>query len=209
MEDLKDDQSAPPDVAQAMGLRARKKQMMQAAIEEAALRLFHERGYEHTAIQGIADAVVISPRTFFRYFASKEEVLSAPTDDIVREGIQALDGVAPTAALASALSVMLLAMAQEYQRQKDGFRLRYQVALQTPLLASVYLYALMNMEPAMCDALRSHLGATGKLEDIHFQVAVYLTGFRVALTFWLEQDATADLVALTRERLDRLACVTM
>lgn len=209
MEAFNADQSPLPNAAQPTGLRARKKQLTQSAIEEAALRLFQERGYEQTSIQDIADAVVISPRTFFRYFASKEDVLFAPTDGVLQKGIQALDGVAPAESLSSALSVMTLAMAQEYQRQKDGFRIRYQVALQTPLLASVYLYALMNMEPAICDALCLHLVAADKPQNIHFQVAIYLTAFRVALTVWLEQDATADLIEVAREHLDRLLCIAV
>ncbi len=54
-----------------MSLRARKKRLAQATIEETALRLFQQQGYEQTSIQDIADAVMMSSRTFFRYFASK------------------------------------------------------------------------------------------------------------------------------------------
>ena len=70
------------DDSQPMSLRARKKRLAQATIEEAALRLFQQQGYEHTSIQDIADAVMMSSRTFFRYFASKEEVLLGPIHTI-------------------------------------------------------------------------------------------------------------------------------
>ena len=59
----------------ALSLRERQKWLAQSTIEETALRLFLRQGYEHTSIQDIADAVKMSPRTFFRYFASKDEVL--------------------------------------------------------------------------------------------------------------------------------------
>ncbi len=54
------------DDAQPVSLRERKKRLAQATIEETALRLFQQRGYEQTSIQDIADAVMMSPRTFFR-----------------------------------------------------------------------------------------------------------------------------------------------
>src|ERR1700724_2515491 len=86
--------SSPHDESQPMSLRERKKRQAQAVIEEAALRLFQQQGYEHTSIQDIADAVKMSPRTFFRYFASKEEVISGPIYATLSDGIRSLQHVA-------------------------------------------------------------------------------------------------------------------
>jgi AcrR family transcriptional regulator len=54
--------------------RERKKQQLREALMEAALALFEAKGYEHTAVREITDAVDVSERTFFRYFASKEDL---------------------------------------------------------------------------------------------------------------------------------------
>ena len=94
---MNDTRSSQSDDSQPMSLRERKKRLAQATIEEAALRLFQQRGYERTSIQDIADAVMMSSRTFFRYFASKEEVLLGPMRTILSDGLRFLQRVAPTA----------------------------------------------------------------------------------------------------------------
>src|SRR5271157_6121110 len=54
--------------------RDRKKRQTRDALIDAALELFEAKGYEHTAVHEITDAVDVAERTFFRYFASKEDV---------------------------------------------------------------------------------------------------------------------------------------
>lgn len=56
-------------------LRERKKQKTRWAIQEHALRLFQEQGYDKTTVDQIAEAAEISPSTFFRYFKTKEDVV--------------------------------------------------------------------------------------------------------------------------------------
>lgn len=54
--------------------RERKKRQTRDALVQAALALFIAKGYEQTAVREITDAVDVSERTFFRYFANKEDL---------------------------------------------------------------------------------------------------------------------------------------
>lgn len=194
--------SSPQDETQPMSLRERKKRLAQATIEEAALRLFQQQGYEHTSIQDIADAVMMSPRTFFRYFASKEEVLLGPIHTIQNDGLRFLQQVESTESPHAALRATFVHLASLYQQQRASFLIRYQVTIQTLSIASIYLSALAETEPALCDALCSHLEAATNRNEIRFLVAIYMTALRVALNVWIENEAQGDLVSLLGEYLD-------
>src|ERR1700757_3084669 len=58
-----------------MGLRERKRQHTRQALINAAMGLFKQNGYQQTTVAEIAAAAGVSTKTFFNYFASKDEVL--------------------------------------------------------------------------------------------------------------------------------------
>lgn len=69
--------------AEAPGLRERKKKRTRATLIDAAVELCERQGFEATTVDQIAAAAEVSPRTFSRYFATKDAVFLAFLDDIV------------------------------------------------------------------------------------------------------------------------------
>ena len=94
--------------------RERKKRQTRDALVHAALALFDAKGYEHTAVREITDAVDVSERTFFRYFASKEDLalsfIRDSNDAFVRELAARPADELPFTALANAFRASLRAL---------------------------------------------------------------------------------------------------
>ena len=98
----------------ALQRRERKKRQTRDALVEAALALFIAKGYEQTTIREITDAVDVSERTFFRYFANKEDLALSfakdHTDALMRELAARPPAEPPLTALRNALHAAIAAL---------------------------------------------------------------------------------------------------
>jgi AcrR family transcriptional regulator len=72
------------------GRRDRKKTETRMALREAAHRLFAEKGFSGTTIDDITEAADVSRRTFFRYYDSKDDLLTTDVADLLPVMLAAL-----------------------------------------------------------------------------------------------------------------------
>ncbi|MBC3991989.1 TetR family transcriptional regulator [Streptomyces sp. AC563] len=71
------------NVVEVPGRREQHKAATRRALQEAASRMFAERGYAETTVRDIAAAAGVTERTFFRYFPSKEDLVLGEILDLI------------------------------------------------------------------------------------------------------------------------------
>ena len=125
--------------------RERKKRQTRDALVRAGLALFNAKGYEHTAVREITDAVDVSERTFFRYFSNKEDLALSFAGDfsdaLLTELVGRPSAEPPFAALRNALHVaiaVLTADSRDLGAGRDDLPIMKLIET-TPSLLAAYL----------------------------------------------------------------------
>ena len=187
-----------------VSLAQRKRQLVSDELTEAALQLLAAKGFDAVTIDEIASAAGVSKRTFFRYFASKEDVvvqfLTDMGADIHRELAARPAGERPSLALRSALSGPLAACADHSDR---ALRV-VQLILRTPALHARFLERQGRWREGLAAELarRPDLGPDpGPGPELYPELAagMALTAFNTVLHRWSDSDGTADPGALTEQ----------
>ena len=101
------------------GLRERKKLRTREQITEAAIALFADRGFDGTTVDDIAAAADVSRRTFFRYFARKEDVILAWKQETAQELRDALAARPPGEPPLNAVEGALTTVAISYGARRE------------------------------------------------------------------------------------------
>lgn len=175
------------------GLRERRKLSTRRALEDAALRLFARDGFDATTIEAIAAEADVSPRTFFRYFASKDDVLNpdreqrqAQLADEIRRG--AAEPVGDLTLVVRAL----VTLAPQFEAEREQLALRRQAAASSAVLRGRLLDVLVSWERAVSRSLAERHGTDRHDLDAEVIAAAAVHVWQVALSRWL-RDPDADL----------------
>lgn len=139
------------------GHRERKKARTRRALLEAAVRLFGERGYEQTTVAEIAAAADVAPRTFFAYFASKEDVLFLHAEDRGQAMLEVIAGRKPGEPLGDLLGRMfeglVHSMAEDDELDFALSPLRARLMFAEPALRARGLTLMLQEQPLLAGAL--------------------------------------------------------
>ena len=186
----------------SIGLRERKKLKTKAAIQKEALRLFLEKGFDETTIEDIAEAVEISPSTFFNYFPSKEEVVfQDELDPLILAAFDAQPGdVNPIARLRNAMRNVFSQLTPEQVRV---MRQRTQLLISTPELRGAMLSQFADLVDQISVLLASRTGRQPTDFAVRNMAGAVL-GVLMSITVVLAQDPKADLVELADRALAHL-----
>lgn len=187
--------------------RARKKAATKHAIQEHALRLFVEKGYDTTTVEEIAAAAGVSHMTFFRYFPRKEEVVEYDEYDPLLEELVAARPVEepPLTALHRALRAGL---EQILATDREELLIRTRLILRNPALRSRNLLAQDATRDLLARALARRAGLPEPDLAATVQASAALGAIGPAAMAWAGSD-DADFVALIDEAFEALAsCVS-
>jgi AcrR family transcriptional regulator len=190
--------------ARSLDLRERKRARTRLMIQTEALRLFAEKGYAHTTVEEIADAATISPRTFFRYFPSKEDVVF--WDEHAPLVLDLLEPRPDDEPLAETFrGVIREGLGGLYRRDPERLLSRVRLYITVPELRVRLLVEEANAVEQLATLLARRRGA--RTEDLRLRVigSSLLAAASVALDLWQEDNGKSDLMALLDQATDALA----
>jgi AcrR family transcriptional regulator len=178
------------------GLRERKKAETRRAIQEHALRLFLDKGYDATTVEEIAAAAGVSHMTFFRYFPTKHAVVENDDyDPLIADLIRARPGDEdPLTAIGRAVAGALRAMPAAEQQT---VLVRARLILGVPALRARQADAQRTTRDLFAAAIADRPGGPVERFEREVLAATALTVLSAAIDEWAAtdgRDALADLV---------------
>jgi AcrR family transcriptional regulator len=141
-----------------MGLRERKKEQTRRAIEDAAFRLFAERGFQATTVADIAEAADVAPRTFFAYFPSKEDVLFADFDETSEALAARLRDRLPGETTFDALRAWITGLLPDLEADENREALRHRLCSEYESIAAHERHLMARFEAIIAESVAADLG---------------------------------------------------
>ena len=157
--------------AAELGLRERKRLATRRAIQVAVLELAVERGFDGVTVDEVSRVADISPRTFFNYFASKEEAVLGdpprlPAGDVVDRFVTGSDGLS----LPDGLLEVLIHAGDGAMADSELVQLRHGLVKQYPQLFAMRMATMREFEDQLVGVVAQRLSHDEPgLDDAHVE----------------------------------------
>jgi AcrR family transcriptional regulator len=175
-------------------------------LEQAAMELYHERGFEATTVAEIAERAGLTERTFFRHFTDKREVLFSGAvrlqEFLVSNVDEAPAAATPIQAVTGALDRAAVTI---FEEGREFARLRQAIIAANPELQERELIKLAKLAVAMAEALRRR-GVPDPAASLAAEAGIAV--FKIAFLSWVAATGERTLAEFIRETADQLQCVT-
>jgi AcrR family transcriptional regulator len=171
-------------------------------LQQAAMDLFRNRGYENTTVAEIAESAGLTERTFFRHFADKREVLFGGSD-LLRELLANAVAAAPRSATPmAAVTAGIEAAGEVFNEERRAYaRQRHAIIVTNDELRERELIKLAALAAAIADALRRR-GVSDPAASLAAEAGIGV--FRVAFERWVDTKVVRDWSTLVRESVGQL-----
>ena len=167
-------------------------------LQQAALELYAERGFEPTAVADIAERAGLTERTFFRYFADKREVLFSGSELFVEVIVNGVANAPGSCSPLDAVGEALQAAGEFFAGRIEHSRTRQAVIDANPSLQERELIKLASLSAAMASALRDR-GVGDPAAALTAEVGIAI--FKVAFDTWVKGASERDLSDVMRQTM--------
>lgn len=174
-------------------------------LQQAAMDLYVERGFEQTTVAEIAERAGLTERTFFRHFADKREVLFFGQEQLQERFVSAVAGASEGTAPLDMAAAALHAVAEGFEQRRPWSLARRRVISANPALQEREVSKLAHLADAVGSALRDR-GVAEPAASLTANSCI--TVFQVAFQAWIRDDNTQDFAQLVATTLAALKAVT-
>jgi AcrR family transcriptional regulator len=183
--------------------RERRKARTMRLIQSEALRLFAGQGYDQTTIEEIADAADISPRTFFRYFPTKEDVvLWDEYDEVALEMLeQRPAGESPSETMRSVTRQTIDGL---YRHDPERLLARHRLMFGVPAIRARFLEFTRTGVRLLAERFAAERGLPDDDLKVQLTAIAIIDAAGVAFDRWQQSGGEADLLALFDQATDAL-----
>ncbi|MEN3321589.1 MAG: TetR family transcriptional regulator [Mycobacterium sp.] len=174
-------------------------------LEQAALELYTERGFDQTTVAEIAERAGLTERTFFRHFADKREVLFWGQDALMELVTKHIADAPDSASPIDAVGGALRAVGEMFGGRREHSRRRQAVIAANPGLQERELIKLASLAAVMAEGL-GRRGVAEPAAKLTAETAVAV--FKVAFERWINATGDDDLTRVIDDSLDELKALT-
>lgn len=188
-------------MVESPGLRERKRRRTQAELVAAALDLIGRHGFAATTVDAIADAAEVSPRTFFRFFGSKEEVVLAGERVLFDAFVERTAAAGPGPLLDVLRAALVDALAGREEDWYPGFAAAARIIDAEPAVEAAALRLCTATTARLHERVRVVAGPGGPPEHVvRMTLDAVVSAWRLARAEWLAGGGDARRLA---ELVDR------
>lgn len=186
-------------------LREQKKARTRARVLEVSLEMFLERGFDATTLEDICSAANISKRTFFRYFADKEELVTPQRAQRIERFRGLLAEADPQQHPFVLFRRVTDVMAAEYTANREQIKIRQQLVDDSPALIAREHEIDRDWEREIARTLLERMPAGPESErQATIMAGAMIGAIRATMRIWHEGGCEGDLGAMGQGVLDSL-----
>lgn len=178
-------------------LRSRKQNLVRDTILDAALALFQKKGFDETTVEDIAHAAGVSKRSFFRYFAAKDDLLAKSVIEYGHVLADAIRRAPKGASDAEVIHLTLLAGVRHNERPETRAQQFISISAGNETARQAYLSRKHVVEDALAQAFAARQRGA-KRDDVRVRVlaGITLTLMNATISAWfLGEEKTLEASA--------------